>query len=156
MLGNVGSSDRIDYTAIGDTVNIAARLEALNKYYGTGILASGQVADLCSREFLFRRVDRSQPKGAGKALNVFELLGMIDGPEEYRVTPEMAKLVRDWNSVYEMYASKDWLRTLNALEGFATEHPEDVVAGIYLDRVVGFLLEPPPQDWDGVIHFRSK
>ncbi|TCU66175.1 adenylate cyclase [Bradyrhizobium sp. R2.2-H] len=156
VLGNVGSSDRIDYTAIGDTVNIAARLEALNKYYGTGILASGQVADLCSREFLFRRVDRSQPKGAGKALNVFELLGMIDGPEEYRVTPEMAKLVRDWNSVYEMYASKDWLRTLNALEGFATEHPEDVVAGIYLDRVVGFLLEPPPQDWDGVIHFRSK
>jgi len=80
VLGNVGASDRIDYTAIGDTVNIAARLEALNKYYGTGILASGQIVDVCSTEFLFRRIDRSQPKGAGKPLDVYELLGIMSGP----------------------------------------------------------------------------
>jgi adenylate cyclase len=156
VLGNVGASDRIDYTAIGDTVNIAARLEALNKYYGTGILASGQITDVCSSEFLFRRVDRSQPKGAGKPLDVYELLGMITGPKEYSATPQMTKLVNDWNNVYEIYANQDWLRTLDALEGFATEHPEDVVAGIYLNRVVGFLLEPPTKDWDGIIHFSQK
>ncbi|HTO67674.1 MAG TPA: adenylate/guanylate cyclase domain-containing protein [Bradyrhizobium sp.] len=156
VLGNVGASDRIDYTAIGDTVNIAARLEALNKYYGTGILASGQIVDVCSTEFLFRRIDRSQPKGAGKPLDVYELLGIMSGPEEYEVAPEMTKLVKDWKDVYEVYASQDWLRTLGALEAFASEHPEDVVAGIYLNRVVGFLLEPPPDDWDGIIHFSRK
>jgi adenylate cyclase len=156
VLGNVGSSDRIDYTAIGDTVNIAARLEALNNYYGTGILVSGQIVDVCSNQFLFRRIDRSQPKGAAKPLDVFELLGAVDGPEEYGVTPAMAKLVRDWNAVYDVYASQDWLRTLDALEAFASEHPEDVVAGIYLERVVEFLLEPPPENWNGIMHFSSK
>lgn len=156
VLGNVGSSDRIDYTAIGNTVNISSRLEALNKYYGTGILASGEIANVCSDEFLFRRVDRSQPKGAGKVLDVFELLGMLEGPAEYRVTPEMMRLVEDWNRVYEVYASQDWLRTLDALQEFAADHPDDVVAGIYLSRVVDFLLEPPPKNWDGIIHFSQK
>jgi adenylate cyclase len=117
---------------------------------------SRQIADICSDEFVFRRIDRSQPKGAGKSLDVFELLGLIDGPEEYRVSWAVAKLVRDWNEVYEVYASQDWLRTLDALEAFAAEHPEDVVAGIYLDRVVEFLLEPPPDNWGGIIHFSKK
>jgi adenylate cyclase len=95
-LGNVGSSDRIDYTAMGDTVNIAARLEALNKYYGSSILVSGQIAAVCSNEFLFRHVDCSQPKGVGHPLDIFELLGTIEGAGEFRVTPAMTKLVQDW------------------------------------------------------------
>jgi adenylate cyclase len=48
------------------------------------------------------------------------------------------------------------LRTLDALETFAEQHPEDVLAGIYLDRVVGFLLELPPETWDGIIRFSKK
>jgi adenylate cyclase len=76
-------------------VNIAARLEGLNKYYGSGILASGQIATVCSDEFLFRHIDRSQPKGVGHPLDIFELLGTIDGPDGFRVTPAMTKLVQD-------------------------------------------------------------
>jgi adenylate cyclase len=156
VLGNVGSSDRIDYTAIGDNVNISARLEGLNKFYGSSILVSGQIERICSNEFLFRRVDRSQPKGVGHSLDIFELLGAIDGSDEFRVTPAMTKLVQDWDHVYEVYASRDWMRALDALEAFADEYPEDVLAGIYLDRIVGFMLEPPAEGWDGIIHFSKK
>ena len=137
-------------------MNIAARLEGLNKFYGSSILASGPIAAVCSDEFLFRRIDRSQPKGVGHALDIFELMGTLEGPEEFDVTPAMTKLVRDWDDVYEVYASQNWLRALDALETFADKYPEDVLAGIYLDRIVGFLLEPPPEAWDGVVRFSKK
>ena len=58
-------------------------------------------------------------------------------------------MVQDWDDVYEVYASRDWMRALDALEAFADEYPDDVLAGIYLDRVVGFMLEPPSETWDG-------
>jgi adenylate cyclase len=156
VLGNVGSSDRIDYTAIGDNINIAARLEGLNKFYGSSILASGPIAAICSDDFLFRRVDRSQPKGVGHSLDIFELLGTINGSEEFRVSPAIVQLVEDWDRVYEVYASRNWMQALDAIEAFADKYPDDVLAGIYLDRVVGFLLEPPSDAWDGVIHFTKK
>jgi adenylate cyclase len=156
VLGNVGSSDRIDYTAIGNNVNIAARLEGLNKFYGTSILAGGPIVDVCSNEFLFRRIDRTQPKGVGHPLDIFELLGTIDGPDEFRCTQATRQRVQDWNRVYEVYASCDWLRSLDALEAFADVYPDDVLAGIYLDRVVGFILEPPREGWDGIIRFSKK
>jgi adenylate cyclase len=156
VLGNVGSSDRIDYTAVGDNVNIAARLEGLNKFYGSSILTSGQIASVCSDEFLFRRVDRTQPKGVGTPLEIFELLGTTEGPDEFRVTPALMQLVDDWDHVHEVYASQDWLRAIDAIETFADMYPEDVLAGIYLDRVAGFLLEPPAMNWDGIVRFSKK
>ena len=83
-------------------------------------------------------------------------IGAIDGLDEYRVTPALIRLVNDWEDVYQVYASRNWMRTLDALEAFADAYPDDVLAGIYLDRVVGFMLEPPADSWDGVVQFSQK
>jgi adenylate cyclase len=71
-------------------------------------------------------------------------------------TAAMTKLTQDRDQVYEVCTSRDCMRALDALETFADDHPEEVLAGIYLDRVVGFVLEPPADAWDGIIHFNKK
>jgi adenylate cyclase len=87
VIGNVGSVDRINYTALGHTVNIASRLEKLNKRYGTSILVSEAVREAATGEFVFRFVDTTVPDGAHQAIAIYELLGAAR-PDE----PELAPL----------------------------------------------------------------
>ncbi|QUS39731.1 adenylate/guanylate cyclase domain-containing protein [Tardiphaga alba] len=82
MIGNIGSSDRMNYTALGATVNLASRLETLNKDYGTRVLVSQAVKDAAESRFAFRSVATIKPKGFAKEVGVYELLGRhTDAPE---------------------------------------------------------------------------
>lgn len=156
IIGNVGSSDRIDFTAIGDPVNIASRLEGLNKYYGTSVLASGPIVAACSDDILFRKVDHCLPKGAGSSIEIYEPLGLYHGPEELRATDYHAELSADWGKTLETYNKADWVLALDAVNAFLEKYPEDGIAMVYIDRITAHLLQPPPPDWDGIMRFAEK
>ena len=155
VVGNVGSADRMQYTALGAEVNMASRVEALNKRYGTWIIATGTVEEQVRGQFLFRPIDLVVPAGTTQIVPLFELLGTLDeGPD--RASDTALTLCREWGEAIDAYRKRNWDEALIKFRRFAERYPKDTVAQIYIDRCQKFLVTAPPADWDGAEHFESK
>lgn len=139
MVGHFGAPDRLSYTALGDGVNLASRVEGLNKQYGTTILATESVHEAMREAFAFRRLDRVAVKGKTQGTLVYELLGPA-GPEE---RPEA---VVAYEQALEAYFARDFARALERLEA----HPDDPPSHVLAERCRRLRTEPPPPGWDGI------
>ena len=129
MVGNIGSEDRMNYTALGATVNLAARLEGLNKNYGDGPGQRG-VKQRVEQRFVFRAVDRIRPKGFAEAFEIYELRGDRAGDG----TAERAFCQR-WEAVYAAIGREEAGEALKRISEFLGEYPGDGVAQYHAERL---------------------
>jgi adenylate cyclase len=148
LVGHFGAPERLSYTAMGDGVNLAARLEGLNKVYGTTILASEDLRAAAGDRFAFRLVDRVAVKGKSRGVAVYELLGLAaDGDvaaRAARLGPYEAAVRAAWD--------RQFARALELLPACGDDGPAAVLAA----RCRAWLAAPPPADWDGTWVATSK
>lgn len=144
--GSVGSDAAKSYTVIGDTVNLASRLEAANKAFGTHLLISGTTRDLADDAIVTRDLDLIRVAGKNESVHVYELLGLAGEVEQSRLD------LRDrFESGMHAYRERDWEAAAAHFNACLEIDPEDRPSRFFLDRASRFRAQPPAEDWDGVL-----
>jgi adenylate cyclase len=149
-VGDMGSNIRKAYTAMGDEVNLGARLEGLTKIYGVDILMGENTHSLL-RGWVNREVDSVRVKGKKKPIAIYEPLhpaGMA--------SDALSQELQQWHQALSAYRTQQWPLAQNLLESLLSAHPESVLYALYQKRISEFIDTPPAPYWDGATNFELK
>ena len=135
VVGNMGSFDRLNYTAIGDEVNLTARLEQANKVYGTQIIVSEAVYQACHENLLFRPIDIFVAKGRTHATAIYELVAMKTGREDLLATAGQLELCKLTIAAFAAFQGGKMDIAFKLYKEILAKFPEDPVASYYLNRI---------------------
>jgi adenylate cyclase len=155
VIGNIGSyepHERLDPTVIGDSVNLASRLEALTRNYAVDILIGPTAAELVSDEFYLRSVARVQVKGKTKPVDVFTLIGARNGD----VDKDFVKWLESYEKGIAKFRDRDFPQAKILFSQFLEFYPEDNLAKVYLERALEYEQAPPDEAWNAVEVFKKK
>ncbi len=155
LLGNLGSRRIMDYTVMGDSVNLASRLEGTGKFYDISITISEYTWAEVEGKMLARELDRIRVKGKEEPVTIYELLADAenDPPE---LQDEMRALITRFESALGLYKEARFVEALSAFQAVLEAYPEDGPSAIYEARCREFLADPPEAGWDGVYTMKSK
>ncbi|CAA9210776.1 Adenylate cyclase [uncultured Coleofasciculus sp.] len=150
--GNIGSHKRMDYTVIGDGVNLSARLEGATKEYGCDIILSESTYNLCRDRIWVRELDRIRPKGKSQPVSIYELIGEVDVP----LNDATRRLLDFYEAGRNAYINRDFHKAISYFGEAYQIKPTDQAIIAHLQRSKNYLENPPPPYWDGVHTMTTK
>jgi class 3 adenylate cyclase len=151
VVGNMGTQKKMNYTIVSNAVNLASRLEGVNKQYGTWILASEDTIKGTNERLVTRRLDRIRVAGINVPVRIYEVIEtMADA------STDLHYKVKLFQKAHKLFESRNWKDALEKFNSFLEEFPNDGPSLLYQERCRKFIQYPPLDDWDGVFNFEEK